>query len=163
MDVKIELDPQEPDALVARRIATNQTYGIEQLSDGERSALLLASEVLTAPKGTLLLLDEPERHLHRSIISPLLSGLFAQRSDCNFVISTHDLLLPHDCGPTPVLVLRSCMFTGDTPLPGMLTCSPPRQVSTMSSRLPSGAAAARSSASKVPTPAATNRSTRHYS
>ena len=115
MDVKIELDPQEPDALVARRIATNQTYGIEQLSDGERSALLLASEVLTAPKGTLLLLDEPERHLHRSIISPLLSGLFAQRSDCNFVISTHDLLLPHDCGPTPVLVLRSCTFTGDNP------------------------------------------------
>ena len=115
LEVEIDLDPEDPDALVARRLAGGQTYGIEQLSDGERSALLLASEVLTAPKGSLLLLDEPERHLHRSIISPLLSGLFATRDDCNFVISTHDLLFPHDCGPTAVLVLRSCTFAGNTP------------------------------------------------
>ena len=114
LDVQIATDPMDPDALVATRIATGQTYGIEQLSDGERNALLLASEVLTAPKGILLLLDEPERHLHRSIISPLLSGLFAQRPDCRFVISTHDLLLPQDCGPAPVLILRDCRFEGDT-------------------------------------------------
>ena len=110
LDVKIATDREDPDALVATRISTGQTYGIEQLSDGERNALLLASEVLTAPEGTLLLLDEPERHLHRSIISPLLSGMFAQRPDCRFVISTHDLLLPQDCGPAPVLILRDCKF-----------------------------------------------------
>ena len=37
-----------------------------QMSDGERSAVLLAAEVLTAQSGSLLLIDEPERHLHRS-------------------------------------------------------------------------------------------------
>ncbi len=111
--VRIEIDPQDPDALVARRIATDQTYGIEQLSDGERNALLLSCEVLTAPSGSLLLLDEPERHLHRSISAPLLSGLFAQRPDCRFVISTHDLLLLQDCGPRPVLILRGCRFEED--------------------------------------------------
>ena len=45
------------------------SYSIAQQSDGERSALLLAVEVLTADKGALILIDEPERHLHRSIIS----------------------------------------------------------------------------------------------
>ena len=113
LDVEILTDPMDPDALVATRISTGQTYGIEQLSDGERNALLLASEVLTAPEGILLLLDEPERHLHRSIIAPLLSGLFVQRPDCRFVISTHDLLLPQDCGPAPVLILRDCRFQGN--------------------------------------------------
>lgn len=110
LDVEIATGPDDPDALVATRISKGQTYGIEQLSDGERNALLLASEVLTAPRGALLLLDEPERHLHRSIISPLLSGLFVRRPDCRFVIATHDLLLPQDCGPAPVLILRDCRF-----------------------------------------------------
>jgi len=115
LEVRIQISSQDADTLVARRTDSGQTYGIERLSDGERSALLLACEVLTAPKGSLLLLDEPERHMHRSIISPLLVGLFAKRNDCNFVISTHDLLLPHDCGPAPVLILRSCTFAGDNP------------------------------------------------
>lgn len=65
-------------------------YSAVELSDGERNALMIAGNVLTAPPGTLLIIDEPERHLHRSIIAPLLSLLFERRSDCGFVISTHD-------------------------------------------------------------------------
>lgn len=63
-------------------------YGAAQLSDGERNALLISANVLTAPPGSLLLIDEPERH--RSIIAPLLGALFGRRKDCGFVISTHD-------------------------------------------------------------------------
>ena len=70
-------------------------YRIAELSDGERNAILIAASVLTA-KGTLLLIDEPERHLHRAIISPLLAELFVRRPDCPFVVSTHDLMLPLD-------------------------------------------------------------------
>ena len=51
-------------------------YGAAQLSDGERNVLLISANVLTAPPGSLLLIDEPERHLHRSIIAPLLGALF---------------------------------------------------------------------------------------
>ena len=47
-------------------------YGAAQLSDGERNALLISANVLTASPASLLLIDEPERHLHRSIIAPLL-------------------------------------------------------------------------------------------
>ncbi len=60
----------------------------------------------------MIILDEPERHLHRSIISPLLSSLFQKRKDCVFVISTHDVFLPIDHTEVSVLLLRSCQWSG---------------------------------------------------
>ena len=87
-------------------------YSAAELSDGERNALLIAGNVLTAPSGTLLLIDEPERHLHRSIISPLLKQLFHQRPDCGFVVSTHDHDLPLQVPEARILLLRSCTFNG---------------------------------------------------
>ena len=87
-------------------------YSAAQLSDGERNVLLLAGNVLTASSGSLLVIDEPERHLHRSIISPLLKQLFERRPDCGFVISTHDHDLPLQVPDARVLLLRSCNFRG---------------------------------------------------
>jgi len=86
-------------------------YSIAELSDGERNALLIAANVLTVPNETLILLDEPERHLHRSIVSPLLSTLLAYRADCAFVISTHDVLLPLDQKEAAALLLRNYSHT----------------------------------------------------
>ncbi len=85
-------------------------YSAAQLSDGERNALLIAGNVLTAKSGTLLIIDEPERHLHRSIVSPLLGQLFQIRSDCAFVVSTHDHGLPLELQATRTLLLRACTF-----------------------------------------------------
>ena len=85
-------------------------YNAAQLSDGERNALLIAGSILTAREGSLLVIDEPERHLHRSIISPLLCQLFERRPDCGFVISTHDHNLPLAHTGARTLLLRSCTF-----------------------------------------------------
>ena len=60
-------------------------YSIAELSDGERNSLLIAASILTMKSESLVLIDEPERHLHRSIISPLLQHLFSSRSDCAFI------------------------------------------------------------------------------
>jgi ABC-type cobalamin/Fe3+-siderophores transport system ATPase subunit len=87
-------------------------YSIAELSDGERNAILIAANVLTAKQGTLLLIDEPERHLHRSIISPLLTLLFAKRRDCAFVVSTHDVMLPFDNPAARTLLIRGCSYNG---------------------------------------------------
>ncbi|MFD2967748.1 DUF4435 domain-containing protein [Sphingobacterium bambusae] len=89
-----------------------EPYSIAELSDGERNALLICSDVLTTEPNQLIILDEPERHLHRSIISPLLSSLFQKRKDCVFVISTHDVFLPIDHSEASVLLLRSCQWDG---------------------------------------------------
>lgn len=88
-------------------------YSIAELSDGERNALLIATDVLTSDSNSLIIIDEPERHLHRSIISPLLSTLFAKRKDCVFIISTHDTLLPLDNDTSKILLLRSCQWNGN--------------------------------------------------
>ena len=106
LEVRVEIPESDPDSLLARHRKSDTTYGIEQLSDGERSALLLAAQILSAPAGTLFLIDEPERHLHRSIAGPLLSGMFAARRDCQFVVATHEISLPHDCQDAHVLLLR---------------------------------------------------------
>ena len=85
-------------------------YSVAEMSDGERNALLLAAEVLTVQPETLILIDEPELHLHRSIVSPLLRGLFSKRQDCYFVVSTHELSLPIDDPDSKILLVRGCTF-----------------------------------------------------
>jgi ABC-type cobalamin/Fe3+-siderophores transport system ATPase subunit len=87
-------------------------YSIAEMSDGERNAMLIAMNVLTAKAGSLILIDEPERHLHRSIISPLLSTLFSKRPDCAFVVSTHELMLPLDNTCSKTVLVRGCDRNG---------------------------------------------------
>lgn len=89
-------------------------FSIAQMSDGERNTVIIAAEVLTVESGTVLLIDEPERHLHRSIIEPFLSALFERRSDCAFVVSTHEIALPIANPEARVLMVRSCQWSGDT-------------------------------------------------
>ena len=107
----IEIGPM--DDLVAKK--GDVSYGVDQMSDGERSAFLLVSSVLTAPATTLFLIDEPETHLHHSIASPLLSRLFASRPDCSFVVAAHQVALPMDNSEAAVLLLRDCTFREQTP------------------------------------------------
>lgn len=101
------------DALFASKKGS-PPYSIAELSDGERNALLICSDVLTTPPNHLIILDEPERHLHRSIISPLLTSLFQKRSDCVFVVSTHEVSLPTYHKEASVLLLRSCQWEAKT-------------------------------------------------
>lgn len=85
-------------------------YTMQEMSDGERSAVLIAADILTAEPGKLFLIDEPERHLHRSIITPLLRSLISARRDCAFVIATHEIGLPLDFPESKALLLRGCQF-----------------------------------------------------
>ena len=111
--LKVHLEKVKHQNLVARHENGN-TYSIAEMSDGERSAMIIAAQVITAESGTLFLIDEPERHLHRSIIEPLLSALFAlRREDCTFVISTHEVMLPVANPDAKVLMLGSCQWNGD--------------------------------------------------
>ena len=90
-----------------------QSYSVAEMSDGERNVVLLAADILSAKPGTLCLIDEPERHVHRSIITPLLASVFSARDDCSFVISTHDVMLPGEFPNSNALLLSGCEFDGD--------------------------------------------------
>lgn len=67
-----------------------EIYSANQMSDGERSILYLAAQVLCVPANKILIIDEPELHLHRSIMNKLWKALEECRKDCLFIYITHD-------------------------------------------------------------------------
>jgi ABC-type molybdenum transport system ATPase subunit/photorepair protein PhrA len=71
--------------------AGHQPYKTAAMSDGERAIFYLIGQVLVAAKDSLLIVDEPELHIHRSIMSSLWDELEAVRPDCAIVFITHDL------------------------------------------------------------------------
>ena len=90
-------------------------YDLAYASDGERNAVVMAATVLTAPNGALILIDEPDRHLHPSAIVPLMTALAELRDDCLFVISTYDASLPDSNRNARALVVRACKWADQNP------------------------------------------------
>ena len=109
----ITLENSNDEEILARHRDSSAPFSIAQMSDGERNAAIIAATVLTVEPGTVLLIDEPERHLHRSIIEPFLSALFERRKDCAFVVSTHEIALPVANPEARCLMVRSCNWNGD--------------------------------------------------
>ncbi len=66
-------------------------YKASDMSDGERAIFYLIGQTLTAEKNSLIIFDEPELHVHRSIMTKLWDELESVRQDCAFVFITHDL------------------------------------------------------------------------
>ena len=112
-NIPLEISVRQNEQVLASKSGRPRD-SVAELSDGERNARRFAASVLTVASGTLLLIDEPERHLHRSIISPLLTLLFAKRPDCAFVVSTHDVMLPLDNPSARTMLIRGCSYDGSS-------------------------------------------------
>jgi len=69
---------------------TNVEYKGKSMSDGERVGLYLISQALCVPKNKTIIIDEPEIHLHRSIMNRLWDAIEKERKDCFFIYITHD-------------------------------------------------------------------------
>ena len=65
-------------------------YSANQMSDGERAVLYFTAQVLCVPEKKTLIIDEPELHLHRSLMNRLWKALEKLRLDCLFIYITHD-------------------------------------------------------------------------
>lgn len=68
-----------------------EPYHGKEMSDGERVALYLLGQSLCAPKNAILVIDEPENHLHKALMNELWTEIEKHRSDCVFIYLTHDL------------------------------------------------------------------------
>ena len=66
-------------------------YNASEMSDGERAIFYLVGQALVAQEHALLVIDEPELHVHPSIMSKLWDEIEAARPDCAFIFITHDL------------------------------------------------------------------------
>jgi hypothetical protein len=85
---------------------SGNVYSIARMSDGERAALIIISEVISAKPGSCLLIDEPELHLHPAIVVPLIGALVRERPDCSMIVSTHELRLPSENPQSGIIVVR---------------------------------------------------------
>lgn len=86
-------------------------YNAAEMSDGERVALYLMASAFVAPSGTVLIIDEPEIHLHRAIRNTLFDYIEAERADCLFVYLTHDVDFATTRPASKKIWLKE--FTGD--------------------------------------------------
>ncbi len=69
----------------------DRIYNSSEMSDGERVIFYLIGQCLAAPKDGIIVIDEPELHLHKSIQVPLWDKIEKLRDDCVFVYLTHDV------------------------------------------------------------------------
>lgn len=66
-------------------------YSASEMSDGERAIFYILGQVLSATEGSVLIFDEPELHIHKSIISNLWDEIEKLCPNCAFLIITHDI------------------------------------------------------------------------
>ncbi|MFC2451492.1 MAG: DUF4435 domain-containing protein [Tannerella forsythia] len=78
------------DAKVRAKYNGVEYYG-KDLSDGERVALYLLAQSLCVPDGYVIIVDEPEIHLHKSVMIKLWDKIEEYCPNKTFVYITHDL------------------------------------------------------------------------
>uniref|UniRef100_UPI00289DE0F6 DUF4435 domain-containing protein n=1 Tax=Sphingobacterium sp. TaxID=341027 RepID=UPI00289DE0F6 len=66
-------------------------YNASEMSDGERVIFYLAGEVICAPTNSIIIIDEPEMHIHSSLIKPFFDLIEIERPDCAFIYLTHNI------------------------------------------------------------------------
>ena len=95
-------------------------YSANQMSDGEKAALYLAGRVFSVEPG-IIVVDEPETHLHSLLAIRLWNALEKARTDLRFVYVTHDLSFalsrrnPHFILSNPTAGLRVLDLGDDLP------------------------------------------------
>lgn len=85
----IKLDDAKVTAVYSKDGVTKEYKG-RDMSDGERVALYLIAQALCVPKDKTIIIDEPEIHLHHSIMNRLWTAIEKERQDCLFIYITHD-------------------------------------------------------------------------
>lgn len=81
-------------------------YLLRQMSDGERTVLYMAARVMTATDNVVLI-DEPELHMHSRLSIAFWDEVERTRPDCRFIYITHDLNFALSRRRATVLVARA--------------------------------------------------------
>jgi ABC-type dipeptide/oligopeptide/nickel transport system ATPase component len=70
---------------------SSDKYNGNAMSDGERAIFHFIAEVVSAQPNSLIIIDEPENHLHNSILERLWNEIESERQDCVYLYITHNL------------------------------------------------------------------------
>lgn len=76
--------------VMVRKVGQAEYHG-KGMSDGERVTLYLIGQCLCAPDNSIIIIDEPELHLHKSLMARLWNKIEELCSNKLLVFITHDL------------------------------------------------------------------------
>lgn len=76
---------------IKTKTADGTEYSASDMSDGERVVFYLIAQALLAKPDTILIFDEPELHINKSILAKLWDEIESARADCAFLYITHDV------------------------------------------------------------------------
>ncbi|TWT40907.1 glutamine ABC transporter ATP-binding protein [Phycisphaerae bacterium RAS1] len=84
-----------------------ETYGVNELSDGERQVLVILADVLLISSNSLVVVDEPEQNLNPALACRLWDEVEAQKPECVFVYATHCVAFALRRSVERIIILRS--------------------------------------------------------
>jgi hypothetical protein len=100
-ETSIEVAPRpsvrSPDSKLVSTVLSNanplrsEAYSGSEMSDGERAIFYFIGQCLLAPTNGIIIIDEPEGHVHKAILGRLWDAIEGARPDCAFIYITHDL------------------------------------------------------------------------
>lgn len=76
---------------VFNKNSANMVFNGSEMSDGEREIFYFIGTTLCVQPDSLVIVDEPENHLHKSILIRLWNEIESARPDCTFLYITHSL------------------------------------------------------------------------
>ncbi|MGL4410816.1 MAG: DUF4435 domain-containing protein [Bacteroidales bacterium] len=83
-DSRLKLNPSQDST-------DSLSYEISHMSEGEKIIFYLLGVTLTAPENSIIVVDEPELHLGRTLLSQVWDEIERCRPDSMFVYLTHDI------------------------------------------------------------------------
>lgn len=82
------------------------TYDIKDVGQGMQSLVLILATILLL-KPHIVLMDEPEAHMHPSLISEFVKYLKYLAKDTQFIITSHSLVLMNEVGMDKIFHLKN--------------------------------------------------------
>jgi len=76
--------------VIAKKTGQTEYHG-QEMSDGERVILYFIGQCISLPENSVIIIDEPEIHLHKSIVDKLWNKIEARIQNKLLIYITHDL------------------------------------------------------------------------
>ncbi|MDD2368129.1 MAG: AAA family ATPase [Sulfuricurvum sp.] len=76
--------------VIAKKVGQSEYHG-QEMSDGERVVLYLIGQCLSLPDNSVIIIDEPEIHLHKSLVDKLWNQIESKTQNKLLIYITHDL------------------------------------------------------------------------
>ncbi|PPH37915.1 hypothetical protein C5C53_06000 [Rathayibacter sp. AY1E3] len=107
-----QYDPETTHSAILVKLPSDQTHGLADLSNGEREMLgMLYYVSQLSAQGGVLLLDEPEKHLHPSLQLAVLRAMTEVADRGQILVVTHSPALIASAAPQDVLVVNAAWKT----------------------------------------------------